>query len=461
MWWRDGKQRLAFAWLAGAIGAGVGALRRAIGWALRGLYALVCVSARALLRITAVARAADALKAHAAPLTRHIDIWRIAWTEQKREEPVRVPKGRELEFLPAALEIQETPPSPAARAVAGTVIALFALFILWSLFGRIDIIAAAQGKIVPSDRSKVIQPLETSVVRAIHVRDGSRVRQGELLVEIETTADADRERLSNEHFAALTEVARLRALLAGKDSFTPPKGADPAFVRAQQDRLRDQLAQLRALDRQAKAYRELAGKQYVSQMQYLEVERARADKAQEHAAALSEAGTRAHSLSQEVAKAQTRASQQRLTAPIDGVVQQLAVHTVGGVVTPAQQLMVIAPQEGALEIEAWVENKDIGFIAEDQEAEIKVESFPFTRYGIIEGRVLALSGDAVPIEKVGLVYTARVAMSKSVIEVENGKEVRLSPGMAVTVEIKTGQRRLIEYFLSPLLRGVKEAARER
>ena len=175
----------------------------------------------------------------------------------------------------------------------------------------------------------------------------------------------------------------------------------------------------------------------------------------------SEAKTRAHSLSQELAKAENRTSQQTLTAPIDGIVQQLAVHTIGGVVTPAQQLMVIAPREGLLEVEAWVDNKDIGFVNPEQIAEIKVEAFPFTRYGTIDGKILTLSKDTVPIEKVGLVYSARVSMGRSTIRVENDKEVYLNPGMNVTVEIKNGQRRLIEYFQSPLLQASQESIRER
>lgn len=394
-------------------------------------------------------------------LQRHIDVWRAAWADAKKQEPVNVPKGRELEFLPAVLEVQDTPPSPAGRIVGMVILSLFSLFLLWSIFGHIDIIAIAQGKVVPSGRSKVIQPLETGVIKAIHIQDGQRVRAGELMIEIDTTAGADRERLSNEHLAALTEVARLRALNAGKATFQPPKGAKPEFIRTQRQRLLEQLAEFQALTHRATSLRQLLAQQYVSRNEYLEAERARAEKAQQNAAALNDAETRARSLEQDLIKAETRDSQQRLTAPIDGVVQQLSVHTVGGIVTPAQQLLIVAPEAGHLEIEAWIENKDIGFVAQNQPAEIKIESFPFTRYGVIDGQVVSLSGDAVPVEKVGLVYTARVSLARHTMRVENGKDIRLSPGMAVTVEIKTGQRRLIEYFLSPLLRGVKEAARER
>lgn len=395
-------------------------------------------------------------------ISRHWNVWRTAWTEQKQQEPVIVPKGRELEFMPAVLEIQDSPPSPAGRSIIFLIIGLFTSAILWSVFGHIDIIAVAQGKIIPSDYSKVIQPLDSGVIKKIHIRDGQHVKQGDILIELDpTTTGADRERYSNEYLSALTEVGRLQALITDQNNFTPPSGANPVFVKIQRNRLRDQLTEFRALQNQAEAYKNLYDKQLVSKMQYLEADRARAQKAQEHAAEYAEAKTRAHSLSQELAKAENRTSQQTLTAPIDGVVQQLAVHTVGGVVTPAQQLMVIAPREGLLEVEAWVDNKDIGFVNPGQTTEIKVEAFPFTRYGTIDGKILTLSKDAVPVEKVGLVYSARVSMDRSTIRVENNKEVYLSPGMTVSVEIKTGQRRLIEYFLSPLLQAGRESIRER
>lgn len=394
-------------------------------------------------------------------IARHIDVWRIAWAEQKRQGPTILPKGRELEFLPAVLELQETPPSPVGRAIGGLIIFALVSAVVWTAVGKIDIVAVAQGKIIPSDYSKVIQPLESGIIKRIRVRDGQSVKKGDILIELDlTTAGADRERLSNEYHAALTEAARLRALMADRDQFVPPRGADPNYVAIQRRQLKDQLTEIRAMESQADSLRQLYDKQLVSKLQYMDSERARAEKAQQHAADLSNAETRAHSLSKELAKAAQRTTQHTLTAPIDGVVQQLAVHTIGGVVTPAQELMVIAPNESQLDVEAWIENKDIGFVETGQEAEIKVESFPFTRFGVIEGKILHLSHDAVPLERVGLVYAARVSMSKTVMHVAS-KEVRLSPGMNVTVEIKTGQRRLIEFFLSPLIRGIKETARER
>lgn len=394
-------------------------------------------------------------------ISHHAQMFKLAWKEQNKQGSAVVLNRRELEFLPAVLEIQESPPSPVGRAIGATIILVFVLAVIWASFGKIDIVAVARGKIVPSDHTKVIQPLESGVIKSILVRNGQHVKAGDILIELDaTSAGADSSRLSNEYMAALTEVARLNALLAERDTFKAPKGADPSLVRTMRQRLRDQLAEYKAIKSQAEALKELYEKQIVSKLQYLNAEGQRAQLAQGYSAALADAKTRAHSLSKEFSKAQTRTGQRSLKASIDGVVQQLSVHTIGGVVTPAQELMVIVPKEDQLEVEAWVENKDIGFVDPHQFAEIKVDAFPFTRYGTIDGEIASLSTDAVPLENVGHVYAARVTMARSDVVVGN-KVVKLSPGMTVTVEIKTGKRRLIEYFLSPILRGFRETARER
>jgi HlyD family type I secretion membrane fusion protein len=175
---------------------------------------------------------------------------------------------------------------------------------------------------------------------------------------------------------------------------------------------------------------------------------------------LVEAEAHASSLEQDLIKAKERSRLQTLTAPVDGLVQQLAIHTIGGVVTPAQELMVIVPADSQFEIEAMVLNKDVGFVNEGQDVEIKVDSFPFTKYGTIDGRIKALSRDAVQDEDRGLIYPARVDMAKTTILVDDDY-VQLGSGMAVTVEIKTGKRRLLEYLLAPLQRYQDESMRER
>ena len=458
-------------------------------------------------------------------LRHHLSVFKMAWREQSQQEPVQLPKGKELEFLPAVLELQETPPSPVGRTTIFIIVLVFVLAIVWATFGKVDIVTVAQGKIIPSDRTKVIQPLGPGVIKAIHVKDGQRVNTGDILIELDpTAAGADKARFSNEYLTARMDVLRLRALIAGESSFKAPEGADPALVKNQQQLLQNQVRELKhkletaqlqiqqrwaavgatrakvhshqqtlaIINERLGAMRSLLKQKIVTRMKYLEAKEQAINKRQELATArkeligqraalaeskknyegiqseflnnkraeLSVAETRAKSLSSEVIKAETTTKQQTLRAPIDGVVQQLAVHTVGGVVTPAQQLMIIVPRKGQLEVEAWVENKDIGSVYQDQSAEIKVEAFPFTRFGTIDGKIITLSKDAVPLENVGFVYNARVTMQRSTMQVEN-KQVKLTPGMNVTVEIKTGKRRVIEFFLNPLLRGIKETARER
>ena len=196
---------------------------------------------------------------------------------------------------------------------------------------------------------------------------------------------------------------------------------------------------------------------------------------------LAKAEQKANGLAQDLIKAEQRTRLQLLTAPVDGVVQQLAIHTVGGVVTPAQSLLVVVPSDSRLEIEAMVSNRDIGFVHSGQEAEIKIDTFNFTRYGLLHGQVLTVSQDAVirdrqqdrPNDRVlgtqndtsepkgqELNYSARISLDRTQMQIDD-RMVNLSPGMAVTVEIKTGSRSIISYLLSPLIRYNHESLRER
>ena len=457
--------------------------------------------------------------------SRHWTVWKAAWQAERGQALGSIPGGRSTEFLPAVLEIQQAPPSPIGRAILWTIMAVFASAVLWANLGWIDIVATAQGKIIPSGYSKVIQPYEAGVIAAIHVQNGQLVKRGDVLIELDPTLNrADHDRASNEYRAAKVEAARLRALIAGRSTFEAPPDGDPQYVLLQRQLLRDQVAEYQARAASAKhlidqrkagldqtrenisrleatvpmeaeradAYKKLLDHEAVTKMDFLQAEGQRIDKTQELAgqrkklmqdqSAFAEAEknyrvlvsefqqskqmelsmieTKVASLVQDVTKAGQRADFQRLTTPIDGVVQQVAVHTVGGVVTPAQELLIVVPQEHPVEVEAQVENKDVGFVKNGQIVEIKVETFPFTLYGTIPGKVVSVSDDAAPIEKVGLVYPTRVSIDRSTMQVE-GKQVNLSPGMAVTVEIKTGQRRVIEYLLSPLLKSINESLRER
>src|SRR5215813_11243104 len=386
----------------------------------------------------------------------------IARLTMGRVNPFRRARGRraeELAFLPAALEIVETPPSPIGRAIGTTIIMLFCAALIWASAGTIDIVASAPGKIVPSGRTKVIQPFETGVVRSIRVQDGQAVNAGDALIELDPTVNAaERDHLHNDALAERLNIARLRAALAGGDDsvagFAPPADAGTALISAQRQLLINQVtehhAKIAALARQ-QAQKEaeqgtiaatihklettipvvqqrvdirktLMDKELGSKLTYfeilqllveqqedLEVQKSHLHEAEAAAAAIRETRGQAeaeyrHKLSDDLAKAEqktngliqdlVKAEQktklQLLTAPVDGVVQQLAIHTVGGVVTPAQSLLVVVPSDSRLEIEAMVSNRDIGFVQPGQEAEIKIDTFNFTRYGLLHGEVLSV-----------------------------------------------------------------------
>jgi len=462
----------------------------------------------------------------------------------------------ELAFLPAALEIVETPASPVGRAIGLIIVLLFSVALAWACIGEVDIIASAQGKIVPTGRTKVIQPFETGVVRSIHVRDGQKVKAGDVLIELDSTMNrAEGGQLRNDLIAAQLDIARLNAALAAVAEsladdvdpltyFHPPADASPDAVATQKRFLLDQVSEHRAkiasLERQqaekeaerATAVATIAKLETIipilqervtiretlynhqtgSKWNYLEILQAATEQKEElkvqkkkleqataaiativatlaqtkaefgrtRSGELAEAQRKAGGFAQGLIKAEEKVRLQVLTASVDGVVQQLAVYTVGGVVTPAQTLLVLVPQESRLEIEAMVSNRDIGFVHAGQPAEIKVDTFNFTRYGLLHGTVLNVSQDAITRDKQQpdgvkppsnneatsepkgqeLNYSARVSLDRTQMHVDD-KLVDLSSGMAVTVEINTGKRRIISYLISPFLKYKHESLRER
>jgi hemolysin D len=458
----------------------------------------------------------------------------------------------DLAFLPAALEIIETPASPAGRATALCIAAAALLAIAWACIGQVDIIATASGQIVPVGRSKTVQPSETAVVRAIRVEDGDHVRAGDPLVELDPTqSEADRDRYQRDLLQAELDRARLRGLRqawlgdAAPALVEPPAAASAVQMEAtgaaMQAQFAEQAAKLSGLDQQiaekqaegdeatatlakeqaslpwselqAELRRQLKDMQFGNKLAWLEAEQhaveqrhdlsVLATKQAEAAAAgsalerqrvqavaeyqkgvltdLAKAEEQAGQARQELIKATERTRLLTLRAPIDGTVQQLAVHTVGGVVTPAQPVLVVVPDNPGLLVEAHVENKDVGFVHAGQAAEVKVETFTFTRYGLIHGTVLDISRDAVtPSEAAksrnadktddkapdaearpdSAGYVAHVALAQTSMMTEGGP-VELGPGMNVTAEIKTGRRRVISYLLSPLQRYAHEGIRER
>ena len=508
---------------------------------------------------------------------RYGEVFREAWAARHKETQVIRRRG-EADFLPAVLEVQESPPNPMARATVYLVISFFVIALAWMIIGKTDIVASAPGKIIPDERIKVVQASEGGVVRKILVSDGDRVSAGQALFLLDgTAAGADMEVAKDGLVAALLEEEMTRLLSAPfseqlpqitlaevsaertarqqeilekmsgeqrgrisqlqseiealrQNKISEEHGITDVRARMEQHRhvMREKeegevlqigkMEKLLPLARQeyesmqelfekgavSKLQMQQAEEKYISLREDLSYRRNAAEELQTQSAAQEteleqtadrhrrrileinanlkargealllarssfrrEMGDRREAASREIARhrqelVKIRESQSRrqILAPVSGIVQQLALHTENGVVQPAQSLLVIVPENPVLEVEALVENKDIGFVREEQRVEIKVDAFPYTKYGLIGGVVSHLSADAIEDERLGLVYQARIRMDADTIYAE-GREVRLSPGMSVVAEIKTGKRRVIEFFLSPLLRHGKESLGER
>ena len=466
-------------------------------------------------------------------IRRYWEVARAAWQEQ-HEAGSDVRRSREeREFLAAAVELMDNPPSPAGRIIAWSIVTFFLLAVLWATFGRIDIHATLEGRIIPSGKVKVVEPLEPGTVQRIAVREGEFVEKGALLITLDPTdSTVDKRRLARDLVTSRLEAARMRETLrAGRQgldvdalSLSAPKDVSPEDFTMQYEVLRGAVASHRAslasiegeiaqkqveharvaasveertrlvdvLDERAAMYLKLAKRRTGSRANYLvaaqdlyqeraslvdaqgrlleiDASVAALEKRREEMVAkfisdavsnLADVEKRLDDVEEELAKATQRDERNRLFAPVRGVVRQLTVHTIGQVVSPGETLMTIVPADGSLEVEAYLLNRDKGFVHADQHAEIKVEAFPFTKYGTVPGGVIDVSNNSVEDEKRGLIFPVRVAMDRSTIRAD-GEDMQLTPGMAVTVEVKTGKRRVIEYLLTPLLRYRDEAIRER
>jgi hemolysin D len=442
-------------------------------------------------------------------IARYIKIFAYFWRQRRQHGGTGFSRD-EAEFLPAALSLQERPISPTARWTGRVIATMTLTVIAWSIIGRVDIIVNANGKVIPSGRVKTIAAVEVASVRAIYVTEGQHIKAGDILVELDaSSSDADREKAIVDINEAVVQGARARAMITALKSGRPPVLAGlAALERAEQLNIsrekwhdeqlhvdgmyRDYLAKLQRLNsdiarceqslpfvtERAKDYRALLQDHDVPQHTWSQQEQARVDlqgqlesaKNQRDALIaetqkialdqLSDASKIIAASRQDVIRSTSHSKLMKLTSSIDGTVQQLNVHTVGGVVPAAQPLMQIVPAASAVEIEVVLDNKDIGFVHEGQNAEVKIDTFEYSKYGTIPAIIAQVSRDAIEDEKKGPIYTARLQPTKQALMVD-GRLRPLAPGMAVNIEIKTGDRRIIEYVLSPLVRHQHEALHER
>ena len=422
------------------------------------------------------------------------------------------------EFRPLLVEIEERPTSPLGRGLLWTILAFMTITILWLFLAKIDVVVTARGKVIPLGEVKMLQPIETGVISSIRVKEGEYVTKGQVLMDIDPSVTETNLDSKLKHLELLeVETARLMALIQDK-KFTPPEACKDKDLLATQRLIYDtkrvgyhqqiqliteqlhqvdsqidgakadanRMMQLSAAanEREARllevidiiakeefdaAHKEVIEYQEQGLMKEHEITKLRARLTelneqkllvtQEYQNKLLEELTEkrqeASMLKVEIESIKFKQAKQHITAPVDGYVGKLLVHTVGGVVTPAEKLITVIPKDVPLVIQATVLNQDSGFVKEGMETAVKIDTFDFQKYGMIHGIVSHKADDAIEDEKLGPVYEIYIEPKESFLTV-HGEKVYLHSGMSVTAEMKVGKRRVIEFFLYPLIKYLDE-----
>jgi type I secretion membrane fusion protein, hlyD family len=437
----------------------------------------------------------------------------------------------QYEFLPAAEEIVETPAAPLGALVVWLVALLLIVALAWSYFGRIDIVAVANGRISTEGSTKIIQPAISGVVTNINVHEGQRVKKGETLLALDkTTAEKDVATANQSLSAARVERDILRRLAVGGNTDEIINNADlPDEAKAILRQFASSQTALSAARQQAAngtisnyqqqlQFNQQTKNQLETNAQNLKNRKAEIEKQLPNAnpvdklrlqneltsidqritsadsavlgqnqqllqsqSALTQAQNQSQTqtaetnsafsnqiitaekriieLENNLVKARQVLAQTNITAPVDGTVLSLTVKTIGGVVNAGQQLAQIVPEKVPLYVDAALDNQDVGFVKPGQRVVVKVATYPFQRYGYLEGTVENISPDAIQDDKKGLIYKAKIKLNDDKSSKQN--QLKLLPGMSVSAEITTGQRRIIEFFLDPLMTKADESLKVR
>ncbi len=427
-------------------------------------------------------------------------------------------KGDSHEFKPLLAEIEDQPANPLGRCTFWIIIAIMVFTIAWLFLGKVDVVVSARGQVIPDGHVKTIQPLNTGIIKRILVKEGDKVKKGQVLMEVDPSSINPELASMKKNLKVFDiEVKRINALIK-RNPFNPESNFDPNTIQTQKSLYK---ATLNSLNKQLeKQYNELKQTEeelhaslieqnknssllliakekevrysavldiipkmeyqkvksqiieYENNLQKLDRKLAQLNHQKEKilqeisfikedfkVKLLSELSQKQKQITEQKAKIEEiefTSTKQTLLSPVDGYVDFLAVHTTGGVVTPAQELMKITPQNAPLTIKATLLNKDRGFVEAGMPVQIKIDTFNFQKYGMLEGEVLRISKDSKQDEKIGPIFEAYILPKQHKLRVES-REVSISSGMSVSAEIKVGKRRIIEFFIYPLIKYWNES----
>lgn len=419
------------------------------------------------------------------------------------------------EFKPILSEIEDAPLSPIGRFTFWLVVSIITITILWVTIAKVDIVISAKGVVIADGESKIIQPLDTGVISKILVKEGDFVKKGQTLMEIDpATTEPQVESIQKNLEDTLLEIERLNATASGKN-FNVDKTSSSADVQqnlysASIATLNNQIAvknseyeqtldELKSAKEEKKIKQEILNnlsdkehrmsnvvdviafdeyqkvvndvktlKAEIIKLNYKinelnskkiqinkEIRVIKEDFRSKNLDKLADKIKSANELRSNADQIIFRNSKQSIKSPCDGYVDKLFIHTIGGVVTPAQQLFAITPDNTPILVKAIVLNQDIGFVKEGMPASIKIDTFSFQKYGMIEGRVKTVSKNSIEDEKLGRVYEVYITPLSHTLKVE-GKDEEIRTGMSLNAEINVGKRRIIEFFIYPLIKYLDE-----
>ncbi len=394
------------------------------------------------------------------------------------------------EFKPLLSEIEDRPASPLGLFVFWTIVALIVFFGLWLFFGKVDVVVTARGMVIPDGEIKIIQPLDTGVIRKISIKEGDFVQKNDVLMEIDPSSTEPALEAREENLKNLEIEAERLSALASRSPFLPDrKKYSEELIKNQTDIYKSTLAgyneKLKTSYTERKNYENLlkssenraarlkkvldiiAKDEYIEEIDKIKSYRSEIAKLNEEITyikenfksetlqELAEKQKQVTQLRAEVDQVKFKNTKQKITAPCDGHVDKIFMHTIGGVVQPAQQLISVTPIDVPLLVKAKVLNKDIGFVKEKMDVKIKIDTFSFQKYGLLNGKVINVSKSSIMDEELGPVYEVFIQPLQTKLIVE-GKEEAISSGMSASAEIKTGKRRIIEFFIYPLIKYLDE-----
>lgn len=430
------------------------------------------------------------------------------------------------EFKPILSEIEDSPVSPMGRFTFWLLVAIIITTITWLTVGEVDVVVTGRGKVVPEGQVKTLQPLDTGVITNILVQEGQTVKKGQVLMEIDTalTEPVLTSSRQNLEYSNL-ETERVLAMLEERPFQPDYQHNDPSVIQTQmtlynsgmhgyqsqilvkqqqQSQLDEQISTMEDTQKRTQELFSISEAQYnrllpvkdlMSKQEFDGAEKellTLRHQKQEVSYKLAEMQHQVKQLQTEIAlirqtfrntllgelsklekasfdiNARTKEmgfhnGKQQIVSPVNGVVDQLFIHTVGGVVTPAEKLLIVVPSDSKLQIEARIDNRDIGFIHPNMSATLKVDTFDFQKYGTLPGRVEQVSSDSRAVDeqnKEQTVYKVIVNPEKTFLLVE-GKPASIRSGMTITTEIKIGKRHIIEFFINPLIKSLDESVKLR